>query len=222
MNGLESSEVDLQAYIHTKVLEERELLKHANEYREGEQYYGIRRDEVVKFAQPEIEARIQRLNRPLKVLEIGGGEGRTILRLMQNLPPNTPVEYSMTNLVLMIGHANLLKKGVRLFAPIIAENLPISWSQSFDVVITQCMLARTKMEQSIAEIKRVLVPGGVWVGFEGHNATISIDSYVLVNDVINYWMAQNDMHNQMGIIEILTYAKRDEMYPIKWTKSISR
>ena len=220
MSTPEDFEGNPEAYLRFRVTEEQALLLHANEFRIGEQYYSNDRDDVASFARPEIELRIGNLKRVVRVLEIGGGQGKTVLRLIKDLPPGAPVEYSMTTLNPLPEHTALLEKGMQLFIPIAAEYLLAQWTAYFDVVITQCMLGWTKMDLSIPEIKRVLIPGGVWTGFETADARL-LHANTLVGEAAQQWMLQNNMVNEMGWEAIYRYRKREEYYPLKWTKPMT-
>jgi ubiquinone/menaquinone biosynthesis C-methylase UbiE len=138
----------------------------------GDAYYGTDRHFAGVAALPLISLLGAKQNAPVSVLEVGGGEGmamRYILDMVAAMPYS--VELTMTSLNPLPHHEYLKDRGVDIRTPQIAERMPAEWENTFDIVLTCCVLGWTKVKKTVGEIRRVLNPGGYWLGLESSGSS---------------------------------------------------
>lgn len=99
-----------------------------------------------------------------RVLEIGAGTGANLRRLCSQveyaaLEPNPWFRDAIESTALELGRTCIARDGV-------AEELPFE-DESFDAVVTTLVLCSvTDVDRALAEVRRVLRPGGVYVFLE--------------------------------------------------------
>lgn len=154
-----------------------------------------------------------------KVLEIGGGVGivsQAIAR--QYLKDYASLDMTMTSLVPLTEHKGVKESGVTVYTGVLAERLPRHWSDQFDIVFNDSVLGWCDIPTVLAEIKRVLKPGGIWIGYEGAVVRTGFSGYELMKELLPIEMDELGMKNNNGWLKMLWMEKTSNIYPIKYIK----
>lgn len=164
------------------------------------QNFRTNRERIASVAVPEIRRRLARAS-SVRLLEIGGGEGKGVLVIHNAFPNAAGFELTMTSISPFPSHEELKAKGIRVYKGVIAERLPAVWTNKFDIVCTDSILPWTDISFSIPEIRRVLASGGVWFGIEATQGYMS-EGFMPGQDVkikhaLEQIMEKNGMVNTM-------------------------
>ncbi len=187
----------------------------------SEVYFATDRDAIGKMALPYLLQLLQASPYPRHVLEIGGGEGKALLYLINALREQVPslptVLFTMTSLTEQPEQVELLQHGVTLKIPQIAEKLPDEWSESFDLVLTSALFGWADAEMSIREIRRVLKQGGYWLGLEAYDG-MPIYQYATYQDLISSAMYMNQMENIVSDDVYTQQVRENDFFPVVYWK----
>lgn len=212
---------DSEAYAKAVIKREEELLlPWVNKFADvGEMYFATSRDIIGQMAWPYLYTFLTEKTTSRKVLEIGGGEGNALLFLLRELEkyPSLPsVFFTMTSLTHQPEQERVKEKGVELKIPQVAEALPAEWEGAFDIVMTCSLFGWVAMKETLAEIKRVLNDGGVWVSLEAKNGVplFSNDEY---RDLMPWKMRELGMKNTVSEKEWL-YWMGEYYFPVVYRK----
>jgi SAM-dependent methyltransferase len=212
---------DYQAQV---IARERDLLMpwvNKSVQRRDEIYFGTNRGYIADLAWPYLQKLSAAADHPLHVLEIGGGEGRailTMLELISQYVPSLPiVTFTMTSLSEQPEQYELLTRGVRLRIPQIAERLPDEWTTSFDLVMTSAVFGWANATFALPEIRRVLRPGGYWVGLELFDGRPIYESTTL-QGLIHGVMVDHQMENLATQAEYQEFYDKHSQFPVVYRK----
>ena len=123
------------------------------------------------FPFAEVLSKIRPEQKELNILEIGGGDGSNMIRTVENLSSmGYQVSATLTGLNDLPQHDDLREKGIAVRTKTVAESLPDSWTENFDLVISSCCMPWTNLHYSLKEVQRVLAPNGAWMNLESHNS----------------------------------------------------
>lgn len=156
-----------KVYLYRLLKRENILLAHAD-IPFSQPGYFVSRDVIAEFAYPYIYGLIEARCKP-KILEIGGGKGKAIKKIIADNPNLDPSTITMTSLTPLDDHKELKTRGVHAYTGVLAEQLPKQWEEQFDLVMTSALLQWTRIPMVLAEIKRVLKPGGIWLNLEQYD-----------------------------------------------------
>lgn len=173
----------LETYLEGLLQGERELIGR-NYGREtdlnvyGERFCGpmdlkvsYRVDRTPFFPLGETLSKIRPGEKELKILEIGGGDGSNMLQTVEKLTDmGYQVTATLTGLNELPQHQILREKGIDVQTRMLAESLPLAWTESFDLVMSACCLPWTNLFYSIKEVQRVLAPTGAWLNLETYES----------------------------------------------------
>ena len=147
---------------------EEELLEHAGELDNGREVYGLNRTQIADLASPYIDLCASEGLKP-SILEVGGGQGNAVIKVLDKHPSVEPSDITMTSLKPLGGHKKLKERGVHVFTGVMAESLPNTWTDKFEVLLTSTMMqwiAEDQTEKVAKEYFRVLRPKGMWFGLD--------------------------------------------------------
>ncbi len=166
LEGVKFSEDSHKQYLLERIVSERDLMSGA-----AGLIYRTNRMRITSAVRPELTRRIRK--GPLKLLEIGGGEGQAMRLILDEFHRDQRLDLTMTSLVPLPSHYELKARNVHVFTGVLAEYLPRRWENTFDIVCTDCVIGWTDIRVALSEIRRVLVLGGVWLGSEYKNGSTS-------------------------------------------------
>lgn len=152
--------------------ESQHLLPIANEppVEPGDVVYMMNRTDIGRLAVPLIKSLCASASDSVNVLEIGGGQGKALLYILNDLRAagldSAQLRMSMTNLNPLPEHEELRDNGVNVITGVVAEQLPDDWCQKYDVILSMCLLGWTRMEYAMANIRFALKNQGMWHGLE--------------------------------------------------------
>lgn len=127
-------------------------------------YYGLDRTPSISLTRVLTEIGY---SKDIRLLEIGGGEGKnTLLRMSELKSAGFTVEGAMTCLNRLNHHQTISDSELSIHYGEIAEHLPESWSETFDVVMTIVCLPWTNIHYALSSIYRLLKAGGIWIDCE--------------------------------------------------------
>jgi len=86
-----------KANLQDYIAREKSLLPQADTYDHGRPVYGLSRSAVATFARPAIEQMIKEGQGPA-ILEIGGGKGRALEKILEDHQEIAPSSLTMTSL----------------------------------------------------------------------------------------------------------------------------
>lgn len=110
----------------------------------------------------------RRSDRPLRILDLGCGTGRTLAQLQRALPDARLTGVDLSPYYLEVARRETAEGGTVEFVAANAEDLPLP-AGSFDAVISVFMfheLPRNARRRVWAEVARVLRPGGLFVALD--------------------------------------------------------
>jgi len=163
---------------------EEQLLKHADEIDHGRVVYGISRKVIADFAHPAIAEYLRKNSSP-SILEVGGGKGEAILKILQDHPEIKPTEITMTSLTPLPEHERLKPKGVKVLTGIMAEKLPVDWQEQYDILLTSTVVQWTQINKAVKEFSRVLKTKGIWFGLDDKETVQRASKEALENGFID-------------------------------------
>jgi hypothetical protein len=187
----------------------------------GELIFRTDRTVIGKMAYPYLLALLRNVEDTIHVLEIGGGQGKALLYLKNLLhfrPELLPrVHFTLTSLTAEPEHEALLKQGMELRIPQIAESLPVDWKGTRNLILTSALLGWVDMEATIYQINQTLVSGGYWLGLESYNgAPLNSDEYY--QPMIERAMKNNGMKNSVSEKEYAYWVKDQGLFPVAYLK----
>lgn len=147
--------------IEVAQIRERYLLK---KYGGGEGYI-IDRDWLGPFASPYIQHIVNTVKTP-KILEIGCGSGNSIARILDENTALKPSSITGTSLTELPEHQKIRSRGVTILTGILAEELPIEWTEQFDLIMACMVMAHTVLSESVPQVLRSLKTGGHFIGID--------------------------------------------------------
>lgn len=127
--------------------------------------YELGRSIVAEFAHPYIVQLLRNTQHP-HILEVGCGTGEAIKKMLRDHKKLDPAGITGTSLSEFPEHHILRRRGVTIRTDIVVEQLPQDWEQAYDVVLASVVLQWAHVSFAIPEIERVLIPGGLFLGFD--------------------------------------------------------
>lgn len=114
--------------------------------------------------------------RPLQVLEVGCGQGANLLEIYNqyaNLVDQGQIQLTGT-LLQPISSEQQLSNQIEIIHGIEIQRMPNDWENEWDIVLTQRVLGWVheygKLDTAFQQIRRIIRPGGIWLGFESYSA----------------------------------------------------
>jgi SAM-dependent methyltransferase len=140
----------------------------------GRGTYCVNRAWLATLAIPYINSYLEHGINP-DILEIGCGNGRNLTKIIENHPSLNPSRIIGTSLDNMDGHDKVKKIGVRLKTGIVAEDLPVAWENSFDIVMASVVMQWTVLDRSIPEILKTIKHNGYFLGYDSRSDAAIIE-----------------------------------------------
>lgn len=136
--------------------------------------YIIDRDWLAPLADPYILMLINSGRKP-KIIEIGCGSGESIKQILSDNQILEPSSIAGTSLTELPEHALARELGVTIHTGIMAEELPSTWTEQFDLVMACMVMMYTELTQSVPEILRIIKPNGHFIGYDNRMVTSKIE-----------------------------------------------
>lgn len=146
----------------------KELQRREKEKLKGEESvpgYYTDRDWLAPLVSPFIRNLLKAGSQP-KIIEIGCGSGESIKKILSDHTELRSGNISGTSLSELSGHKLLRDLGVTVYTSIMAEALPESWAEQFDIVMACLVMCHTELSEAVPQIMRIIKPNGHFIGYE--------------------------------------------------------
>lgn len=182
---LTSCEFNSQQYLDSRLQAELKLLDAAaNASYRDRNVYCTKRSIAADLAFEPLK-HLLHANLKTKILEIGCGDGNAIKKILVDHPKILSKNITATSLNPLPEHQDLVDLGVDLKTKIIAEDLPNTWKNSFDLVIASVVLQWTNTDLSIPQIINTLTNDGIFLGFDSRPVVAQIEEVAQKSEMID-------------------------------------
>lgn len=118
------------------------------------------------------------------IFELGCGNGYGLRAILENYPSLERERIFGSSLTDLPGHYELRAMGLNIATGLLAEELPESWSDTFNIVMASVVMQWTDLYRSVPEIFRILAPEGLFMGYDKRMTVATIEHIAKENHTV--------------------------------------